>query len=96
MAADLSRSIVLTGFMGAGKSTLAEALAAQLGLPWSDSDIEVENREGAPVEEIFAGSGEEAFRAAEAEVVTGLLRLPPQVIALGGGALADPTVREML
>ena len=96
MAADLTRSIVLTGFMGAGKSTLAEALAAQLGLPWSDSDTEVEKRAGAPVEEIFAVRGEDAFRAAEAEVIAGLLRSPPQVIALGGGALADPTTREML
>ena len=96
MAPELIRSIVLVGFMGAGKSTLAEALAGELDVPWSDSDSEVEALEGRPVAEIFEQDGEAAFREVEAGVVRRLLGARPRVIALGGGSLGDPGVREML
>ena len=96
MAPQLTRSIVLTGFMGAGKSTLAEALAGELGVAWSDTDAVIEEREGATVAELFELRGEEGFRAAEAEAVRALLGRAPQLISLGGGALGDPATREML
>ena len=96
MAPALIRSIVLVGFMGAGKSTLAEALAAELGVAWSDSDAEVEKRCGRSVAELFEKDGEAAFRQVEASVVSEILGGKPRVIALGGGALGDPGVREML
>lgn len=96
MAPKLIRSIVLVGFMGAGKSTLAEALAGELGVPWSDSDTEIEAQDGRTVSAIFEEDGEGAFRALEAGVVARLLGERPRVIALGGGSLGDPGVREML
>ena len=96
MAPPLSRSIVLAGFMGAGKSTLAERLASELGLPWSDTDAELEQAEGSTVAGLFAERGEEAFREAEAAVVAALLGGEPRIMALGGGALGSAATREYL
>lgn len=96
MATALNQSIVLAGFMGAGKTTLAAGLAGELGVRWSDSDAAIEEAEGRTISEIFSFSGEEAFRAREAATVLALLGGNPQVIALGGGALGDPAVREAL
>jgi shikimate kinase/3-dehydroquinate synthase len=83
--------------MGAGKSTGARSLAAELGAEALDSDRELEQRLGEPVEAFFDREGEEAFRAREEEVVLELLaRDEAPVVALGGGALASERVREAL
>ena len=86
------QAVVLVGGMGAGKSTLGRHLAEGLGLPFHDLDKVIEAREGRPVREIFAGAGEVAFRALEAELLPGLLR-GPAVVALGGGAWESPANR---
>jgi shikimate kinase / 3-dehydroquinate synthase len=91
------RALVLVGFMGAGKSTSARALAAGLGSEALDSDRVLEQRLGEPIESFFDREGEHAFRAREEEVVLELLERPDaRVIALGGGALASGRVREAL
>ena len=87
---------MLAGFMGAGKTTLAEKLAGELGVPWADSDAAVEEAAGESVADIFANAGEPAFREMESRAVMELLGGKPRVIALGGGALGDPQVREAL
>ena len=79
------QGIVLVGGSGAGKSTLGPALALGLGLPFFDLDQEIEAHGGRPVAEIFAASGEAAFRALEAALLPTLLQAPA-VVALGGGA----------
>jgi shikimate kinase / 3-dehydroquinate synthase len=90
-------AIVLVGFMGAGKSTGARALAAELGADALDSDREVERRLGEPIEVFFDREGEAAFRSVEEEVVGELLeRRDAPVIALGGGAVHSERVREAL
>ncbi len=90
-------AIVLVGFMGAGKSTGARSLAAELGGHALDSDREIEQRIGEPIESFFDREGEAAFRAREEEVVCELLaRDDAAVIALGGGALASERVRDAL
>jgi shikimate kinase/3-dehydroquinate synthase len=90
-------AIVLVGFMGAGKSTGARSIAAELGAPAVDSDRELEQRLGEPIEEFFDREGEPAFRAREEEVVCELLaRDDAPVIALGGGAVTSERVREAL
>jgi shikimate kinase/3-dehydroquinate synthase len=90
-------AIVLVGFMGAGKSTGARALAAELGVDAVDSDREVERRLGEPIEVFFDREGEGAFRRLEEEVVGELLERPDvAVIALGGGAVQSERVREAL
>jgi 3-dehydroquinate synthetase/shikimate kinase len=88
---------VLVGFMGAGKSTGARALGAELGAEALDSDRELEQRLGEPVEAFFDREGEQAFRAREEELALELLaREDAPVVALGGGALASERVREAL
>ena len=81
--------------MGAGKSTGARSLAAELGAEPLDSDRELEQRLGEPVESFFDREGEEAFRAREEELVLELLaRADAPVVALGGGAVGSERVRE--
>lgn len=87
--------IVLIGLMGAGKTTVAGTLASRLRVRAADSDHEVERRAGTSVGQIFAGSGEPAFRALELEAVTALLGDSRfGVISLGGGAFMTREVRE--
>jgi shikimate kinase len=88
--------IVLVGFMGAGKTTVGNLLAAGLGLPFTDSDQVIEQRAGRPVRQIFAEDGEPAFRALEHQVIAELLDGPAAVVALGGGAPEHPGTRQRL
>jgi 3-dehydroquinate synthase len=90
-------ALVFVGFMGAGKSTAARAVAAELGVRALDSDRELENELGEPIEAFFDREGEAAFRAREEQLVLRLLeRSDAKVVALGGGALASERVREAL
>jgi shikimate kinase/3-dehydroquinate synthase len=90
-------ALVLVGFMGAGKTSSARALAAQLDCQPLDADHELERRLGEPIEQFFDREGEAAFRAREEEVVLELLaRDDARVLALGGGALGSERVREAL
>jgi shikimate kinase len=88
--------IVLVGFMGAGKTTVGRALAARLGLPFVDSDRQIEQDAGCSVREIFAAQGEPAFRELERTAIAALLAGPDVVLALGGGAVEDPRTRQAL
>jgi len=83
--------------MGAGKSSSARAVAAELGVSPLDSDRELESELGEPIEAFFDREGEAAFRAREEEVVLRLLARPDAaVVALGGGATGSERVREAL
>ena len=83
------RAVFLLGFMGAGKSSVGQALARRLGWRFVDLDQRIEMREGRTIAEIFARSGEDAFRGIETAVLRELLaelgRGSPMVVALGGG-----------
>ncbi len=83
--------IVLVGFMGSGKTAVGRALAQKVGLPFVDTDRVIEDRAGAPIADVFASGGESAFREIERDVVAEVLSGPDAVVALGGGALGDPT-----
>ena len=90
-------ALVFIGFMGAGKSTAARAIANERGTRALDSDRELEARLGEPIEAYFDREGEAAFRAREQEVVLELLdRGGGGVLALGGGAPGSEAVREAL
>lgn len=90
------RSLVLTGFMGVGKSSVGRILADRLGRQFFDSDDLVRKQLGAGPETLFpAGQGAE-FRRGEAAVVARVVRSGQHVLALGGGALLDPHTRELL
>ena len=91
-----SRSIVLVGMMGAGKSSIGRRLAARLGIPFIDADAEIESAAGMTIPEIFDKHGEPYFRAGEARVIARLLHNGPQVLATGGGSLMDAQTRALI
>ena len=88
-----SRSIVLIGLMGAGKTAVGRRLANRLGLAFLDADSEIELAAGTSISEIFAEHGEAYFRQGERKVIARLLEGGPQVLATGGGAYVDADTR---
>jgi len=90
------RSVVLVGMMGAGKSSIGRRLAARLGIPFVDADIEIEKAAGMSIAEIFAAHGEPYFRAGETRVIARLLDGGPQVLATGGGAFMNADTRAAI
>jgi len=85
------RNLVLIGMMGSGKSTVGRLLADRLGRPFVDTDAAVERATGARVAETFDRVGERTFRALESEQVRKVAALRGQVVAVGGGAVLDPS-----
>jgi shikimate kinase len=81
-----TKRIVLTGFMGAGKSTVGRLLAAELGWEFVDVDQQIEARAGMTIAEIFTTDGEAVFRRKESAEIARALGRERVVIALGGGA----------
>jgi shikimate kinase len=103
--APLPRRIVLTGFMGAGKSTVGRILADRLGWLFLDIDSLITAEHGLSVARIFAHLGEEHFRLLEAEAIARVLDPLHQdaayehnhaIVALGGGAIETEAVRQLL
>ena len=93
----LGRHLALSGFMGAGKTTIGAALAARLERPFVDLDAELEQRTGVSVASLFAERGEAAFRALEEGVAADVLaRAAPAVVALGGGTVLSAATRTRL
>ena len=89
--------IVITGFMGCGKTRLARELARRLNLEMVDLDDRITEREGRSPAELIVDEGEEAFRLIESEVLRELLATnAEQVIALGGGAWIVETNRNLI
>jgi shikimate kinase len=88
-----TRSVVLVGMMGAGKSTIGRRLSARLRLPFLDADTEIETAAGMSIPDIFEARGEPDFRDGEARVIARLLDNGPGVIATGGGAFMREETR---
>lgn len=88
--------VVLVGAPGAGKSTVGRLLADRLGVSFRDTDDDVERAAGKSIGDIFVDDGEPEFRALEREAVAVALAGHDGVLALGGGAVADPATRERL
>jgi shikimate kinase len=91
-----ARSVVLVGMMGAGKSTIGRRLAARLGLPFLDADVEIEAAAGMSIPDIFESRGELDFRDGEARVIARLLDSGPAVVATGGGAFMRKETRDRI
>lgn len=94
----IDRPVVMVGLMGAGKTSVGRALARRLGIPFVDSDKEIEAAAGCSVVDIFAMYGEEEFRRVEQRVIERLLDTPPalKVISTGEGAFITPAIRQMM
>src|ERR1700690_3228415 len=91
-----SRSVVLVGMMGAGKSSVGRRLAARLTIPFVDADTEIESAPGMTIPEIFEKHGEPYFRAGEARVIARLLDNGPQVLSTGGGSVMNQQTRDLI
>lgn len=89
-------NLFLIGYRGCGKTSVGRALAALLGWPWLDADVELERRAGKSIKQIFADAGEIAFRDLESAVVADLARCDRHVLALGGGAVVREENRQAL
>lgn len=92
----LSKPVVLVGLMGAGKSTIGRRLASTLGLNFIDSDNEIVEAAGCSIADIFESYGEAIFRDLEQRVLLRLVGSEPCVIATGGGAFIQPSIRSAI
>lgn len=92
----LKRTVVLVGMMGSGKTAIGKALALRLGVPFLDSDAEIEAAANATIAEIFARDGEPFFRSRESEVIGRLLSGRPCILSTGGGAFMADRNRHMI
>ncbi len=88
-------NVVLTGFMGSGKTTVGRLIADDLGRTFVDTDDVIEQRHG-PIDAIFAERGEDAFRSIEQAVAAQVARGRRQVIATGGRMLLDAANADAL
>jgi shikimate kinase len=88
--------LILTGFMGTGKTEVGRRLARTTSRAFVDTDNLVEVAVGHTIPEIFATEGEAGFRAHEREAVRQAVAVPDAIVATGGGALLDPESRRLL
>ena len=91
-----TRSIVLVGLMGCGKSSVGKRLAAKLSQHFVDADEEIEKAAGKTINDIFSDHGEAHFRDGERKVIARLLASGPQVLATGGGAYMNVETRAKI
>ncbi|MEJ6394696.1 shikimate kinase [Gymnodinialimonas sp. 2305UL16-5] len=92
----LTRSVVLIGMMGAGKTAIGKSLATTLDVPIRDSDAEIVQSSQLTVAEIFERYGEPFFREKEGQVIARLLDGPPCILSTGGGAWMTEANRDLL
>ncbi|MFZ7090690.1 shikimate kinase [Primorskyibacter sp. 2E233] len=92
----LHKTVVMVGMMGAGKTAVGRALAAQLGVPFRDSDHEIEQAANMTIAEIFERDGEPFFRRKESQVIDRLLDGTPCVLSTGGGAFMSADNRQLI
>jgi shikimate kinase len=96
VAARLKKTVVLVGMMGAGKSAIGTGLSKRLGVPFRDSDAEIELAADRTIAEIFERDGEAFFRDRESEVISRLLDGRPAILSTGGGAFLAERNRRMI
>ena len=90
----MKKNLVLLGMMGVGKTTLGKLVAKNQGLEFIDTDANIENKNSMTINEIFEQKGENFFRLEEKKEILNLLSKQDCVVALGGGAFMDKTIRE--
>ena len=91
-----SRSVVFVGLMGAGKTAIGRKVAGMLGLPFTDSDHEIESVSRMTIPDLFERYGEAEFRSLEQRVIVRVLESGPQVLSTGGGAFMNAQTRDAI
>lgn len=91
-----SRSVVFVGLMGAGKTAIGRRVAGMLGIPFTDSDHEIESVSRMTIPDLFERYGEAEFRALEQRVIVRLIEHGPQVLSTGGGAFMNAQTRDAI
>lgn len=89
-------NLFLIGYRGTGKTTVAELLGERIRWPWIDADVEIENRAGQTIADIFVAGGESLFRDIESDVVADLAGRTQMIVALGGGAVLREKNRQVI
>lgn len=92
----MKKSLVLTGMMGVGKSTIGRIIAKRLKVKFIDVDKIIERNEKKSIKRIFEDNGEEYFRKLEKKITFKILKKKKKVIALGGGAFMNNEIREKI
>ena len=88
--------LILIGYRGTGKTTVARRVAELLRLECFDADAEVEKRAGKSIKQVFADEGEQAFRDREVQVIADLVQQSHSVLSLGGGAVMREETRQSI
>ena len=96
MSAVEHQNIILTGFMGTGKTTAGRVLAKNLGWEFIDTDDLIERQAGKSIRDIFKDDGEDVFRGLERQVAAGIREFQNHVVATGGGIVLDPVNMQNL
>ena len=91
-----TRSVVFVGLMGAGKTAIGRKVAATLGLPFTDSDQEIESVSRMTIADLFERYGEAEFRSLEQRVILRVLESGPQILSTGGGAYMNAQTRAAI
>jgi len=89
-------NVLLIGYRGTGKTTVARHIADRTGWTWLDADVELERRAGKSIAKMFADDGEQAFRDLESQVLADVVELEDTIIALGGGVVGREANRDLI
>ena len=92
----MTNTIVLTGMMGSGKTSVGKELASSLGIKFFDIDKEIEKKLDMKIKDIFKTKGENYFRKIEEKICADLIDGEKKVIALGGGSFLNNKVRQIV
>ncbi|MEM7438386.1 MAG: shikimate kinase [Pseudomonadota bacterium] len=92
----LNNTVALVGLMGAGKTAVGTAVAGKIGVPFLDSDQEIERAASMTIAEIFERDGEEFFREKEEQILRRLMAGPPAILSTGGGAYLREANRKAI
>lgn len=92
----MSKTIVLIGMMGSGKTSVGKELAKSLGIDFVDSDSEIEQKCKKTIREIFDLKGENYFRKIEEKICIKLINGKPKVVSIGGGAFINKNIRKII
>ncbi len=96
MLMNIERHLILTGFMGSGKSSVGRELAKILQQPFIDLDEYIEQQTGLTIANIFAQQGEDVFRQLETRFLKEVLKNPPHIVSTGGGTIISEENRRLM